>query len=417
MLSFVQRTSIAVAAENIMPALRLSQIQIGWLNASFMTAYALAQLPGGILGQRLGARLTFFCVGLVGLVATLGAPLVPVVFAGAAIFIALVVTQATLGLSQGPVFPAGAAVIQEWFPTKRWAVANGLVSTFMNLGGAITPVLIVLLTRSFGWQGALLWIALPAAFLTLGWAWYGRDTPRQHPSVTAMELAELDGGGTELAPPLTTRRLLAILGNRDVLTLTFSYFCTCYTFYLISFWSFLYLVQVRHFSGIESGLAGSIPWIGAGIGAAIGGYLSDWLVVRMGARWGYRLVPLITLPLAGALLLITINVTTRYAAVAALAAAFCAVEMNEGAYWAATMSIARKDTGAATGVLNTGANVAGALAQPLVAALSSAGNWSAAFATGTVFALIAAGAWLLIDPERRRKGMAEGSPAVITCSA
>jgi ACS family glucarate transporter-like MFS transporter len=412
MLSFVQRTSIAVAAENIMPALHLSQIQIGWMNASFLAAYALAQLPGGILGQRFGARLIYICVGLVGLLATLGTPLVPVVFTGVALFVALVVTQATLGLSQGPVFPAFAAVLQEWFPAKRWAMANGLQSTFMNLGGAITPMLIVLLTRSFGWQGALLWIALPAALLTLAWAWYGRDTPRLHPKVTAAELAELDGGGTEVAPPLTGRRLLAILGNRDVLTLTFSYFCTNYTFYLISFWSFLYLVQVRHFSGIESGFAGAIPWIGAGIGAAIGGYSSDWLAVRLGPRWGYRLVPLITLPLAGALLLITIHVATPYAAVAALGLAFCAVEMNEGAYWAATMSVARRDTGAATGVLNTGANVAGAIAQPLVGALSSGGNWGAAFATGTVFALIAAGAWLLVDPERRRKGMLEDPPAL-----
>ncbi len=36
----------------------------------------------------------------------------------------------------------------------------------MNIGGAMTAPLIVILTAHFGWQGALLWIALPAVLLT-----------------------------------------------------------------------------------------------------------------------------------------------------------------------------------------------------------------------------------------------------------
>jgi ACS family glucarate transporter-like MFS transporter len=401
LLSYVQRQSVAVAADNIMPALHLSQMQIAWLNASFTAAYALGQLPGGILGQRYGARIVFVGVGIVGLIATLATPLAPVVLAGNALFLALLISQATLGLSQGPVFPAFAALLQEWFPANRWAMANGLQTAGMNLGGAVTPLLIVLLTESFGWQGALLWVGLPVALLTAAWAWYGRDRPREHPKVTAAELAELDDADTAVAPPLTMRRLLGILGNRDVLMLTLSYFAMNYAFYLISFWSFLYLVQVRHFSGLESGLVGAAPWIGAGIGAGVGGYLSDWLAGRLGVRWGYRLVPLVTLPIAGLMLLVTVNVMTPYAAVAALACAFCAVEINEGVYWAATMRVARADTGAATGVLNTGANLGGVITQPIVGFLSGSGAWSAAFVTGTAFALVAAAAWLLVDPERR----------------
>ena len=46
MLSYVQRTSLGVAAQNIMPDLHLSQMQIGWLNAAFATCYALAQIAG-----------------------------------------------------------------------------------------------------------------------------------------------------------------------------------------------------------------------------------------------------------------------------------------------------------------------------------------------------------------------------------
>jgi nitrate/nitrite transporter NarK len=194
--------------------------------------------------------------------------------------------------------------------------------------------------------------------------------------------------------------MLSVLGNRDVLLLSFSYLCMNYAYYLLSFWSYLYLVQERHFEGLESGLAGMLPWVGAGIGAAAGGFASDALALRLGTRWGYRLVPVIVLPLAGAMLFATERVTTPYAAVALLSFAFCAIELTEGAYWAATMCVARRDTAAAGGVLNTGGNFGGIITHPLVGALSAMAAWNGAFVTGTLFALVAAACWFLIDTER-----------------
>jgi ACS family glucarate transporter-like MFS transporter len=401
MLSYIQRTSIAVAAVDIMPALHVSQWQIGMLNAAFTTAYALAQLPGGVIGQRFGARLTYVAIGVVGLIATLATPLAPLVLTGTALFVALLAAQSVLGVSQGPVFPTFAAVAEAWFPVNRWAMVNGLQTSGMLLGGALTSILVVQLTESIGWQGALLSIALPVALVTIGWGWYGRNTPREHPAVTRAELEELGEVAAEVAAPMTLRRLTTIVSDRNVLLLALSYLSVNYAFYLLSSWSFLYLVQVRHFSGIESGLVGMAPWIGAAIGAAVGGVVSDRLAERLGARWGYRLVPLVTLPIVAGLLLVTIQVTNPYAAVITLTAAFAAVEINEGAYWAATMRVAHADTGAATGVLNTGGNAGGIICQPIVAWLSGQGSWNAAFVTGTVFALVAAGLWLLVKADQR----------------
>jgi MFS transporter, ACS family, glucarate transporter len=398
MLSYIQRQGVAVAAVSIMPALHLTQWQIGLLNSAFVTAYALTQLPGGVFGQRFGARLAYVLVGIVGLVATVATPLAPMILSGTALFLMLLTVQAVLGVSQGPVFPTFATVVEQWFPVNRWAVANGLQTAGMLLGGAATPVLVVVLTQRFGWQGALLSIAPMIAFVTLGWAYYGRNSPREHPSVTPAEIAELDHRALEAATPLTLRRLGAVVGNRNVLLLGCSYLCMNYAFYFLSYWSFLYLVQVRHFSGIESGFAGMAPWIGAAIGAALGGYVSDGLAQRLGVRWGFRVLPLISLPIVAALFLVTNLVTSPYMAVCALAIAFCAVEINEGGYWAATMRAAPTDSGAATGVLNTGGNVGGIVCQPIVAALSGAGLWSGAFVSASVFALAAAAAWLLVDP-------------------
>jgi ACS family glucarate transporter-like MFS transporter len=399
MLSFIQRTSIAVAGESIIAALHITQMQIGLLNAAFLTTYTLMQIPAGALGERVGARRTYIAVGMVGLCATLATPLLPIVFNGTAIFVALLITQGVLGVSQAPVFPMSAAIIEAWFPVNRWAIANGFQTSGMLLGGAVTPPLIVGLTEWVGWRGALLSIALPVLLTFAAWAWYGRNSPEEHPSVSREELDELPRR-TLAVSPITVRRLAAILTDRNVLLLSVSYLCMNYTFYLLTFWSFLYLVQVRHFSGISSGIAGMVPWVGAALGAAAGGILSDRAVERFGSRWGYQLVPLISLPIVAVLLLVTISVATPWSAVLALAGAFAGVELNEGAYWAATMRVARADTGAAAGVLNTGGNAGGVLCQPVVALLSSAGCWGAAFATGAVLAVIAAVLWLLVDTDR-----------------
>jgi len=399
LMSFVQRTSVAVAADTFMPILHLSQVRLGWLNTAFFATYTAMQIPGGALGQIFGARRTYVAVGVLSLAATLALPLLSLAVAGTALFVALLIAQLVLGVALAPVFPVFAAVVEAWFPRRQWAIANGLQTSGMVIGGALTPLVVVALTESFGWRTALVLATLPVAFLTVGWGRHGRNLPRQHARVTAAELAELDSQA-DTAPPLSWRRLGQIAANRDVLALTFSYLCMNYAFYLLTYWSFLYLVQVRHFKGIESGIAGMIPWIGAAAGSAAGGFICDRCVRRWGARRGYRVVPLLCLPLAGALLLATIHVDQAYAAVAALALAFAAVEINEGPFWAATMAAAGTDSGAATGVLNTGGNLGGFLCQPLVAALSASGHWDAAFETGTVFAIVAAVAWLLVDCER-----------------
>lgn len=391
-MAYVQRTTISVSAPALTEALNLSKQQIGWLFLAFTTAYAIAQLPGGALGQRLGPRIVFAGLGVVCIVATLATALPPFVLSGSAVLGALIAAQCLLGVGQGPIFPVFAAVVERWFPSRQFALCNGTVSSGMLLGGALTPPALVALTGALGWQQAILWTAVPAALLTVVWWIYGRDQPQQHRQVSTEELAELDTAPA--APPLTLERMWHVLRNRNILLLTISYLCMNFVFYLISFWSFLYLVEERKLTGLESGFMAMVPWIGAAVGAAIGGVLADGLAVRFGSTRGYRLLPLISLPIGAALLIAIPAIGSVAVAVAALALAFFAMEINEGPYWAATMSVARADSGAATGVLNTGGNVGGIICQPVVAALVADGEWTNAWISGAVFALLAAALWL-----------------------
>jgi sugar phosphate permease len=400
-LAYFQQKSITVVAAQMMPDLHLSQFQISLIEWGFVLGYGLFQLPGGIFGQRQGARRTFVIIGLAAFLATLGMPLVPYMLSGFGLFAALLAVQLLLGCSQAAIFPVSAGVFEVWFPPRQWTTVQGLQTMALSFGAALTPPLLASLMSTMGWQRALLWVSLPAVGLIAVWAWYGRNSPREHPSMSAQELAEI--GTQELAPvdsKIDFRQLLNILKNRNVLLLAISYLCMNYSFYLLSNWVFLYLVQERHFSLLESGWLATAPPLAAAAGSGVGGVLTGYLCRRVGDRWGYRLVPLIAMPSAGALLLVSVSAANPYWAVAGLALCFAAVELNEGAYWGGAMTVGRGDTMAVSGVMNTGGNLGGIIGIPIVGYLSGMHLWHAAFVLGAVFSCVCAVAWLWIEVEQ-----------------
>jgi len=400
-LAYLQQKSITVAAERMMPDLSLSQVQIGWIEWAFVLGYGLFQLPGGIFGQRLGARRTFVIIGLAAFLATVATPLAPYWLSGVYLFVGLLALQLLLGCSQAATFPVSAGVFEAWFPPHRWSFVQGLQTMGLGLGAALTPPLIASLMSTMGWQRALLWASLPAIALISIWAWYGRNSPREHRSVSAVELLEI---GSQCTAPIDSkinaRQLVRILTDRNVLLLAISYLCMNYSFYLLSNWVFLYLVQERHFSVLESGWLASAPPLAAAVGAGVGGVITGELCRRFGDRWGFRLVPLIALPGAGALLLISVGAANPYWAVVGLALCFACVELNEGAFWGAAMNVGRGDTMAVSGVMNTGGNLGGIVGIPIVAYLSGEHLWRTAFVIGAGFAVASAAAWLGIEVEQ-----------------
>ena len=401
-IAYVQQRSLTVASYRMMPDLGLTQMQIGWLEEALLVGYTAMQFPGGVIGQRLGARLMFVVIGLIAFTSCLVTPLAPLVLQGSVLLGVLLAAQLLAGAAQGPIFPVSTGVFQTWFTPDKWPLVQGLQSMGLGLGASFTPPLIAWLMTAFDWRRALAWTTLPALLLIAWWAWYGRNTPAEHPSVSAEELAEL---GAE--PPasvdsaISWSRMWALMKNRDVLVLTASYLCMNYVYYLLANWCFLYLIQERHFTVLQSGVLAGTPPLAAAVGAGVGGWLASVLGKRYGIRRGLRILPLISLPAAGVLQFVAVDAANAYLAVAALALCFACVELNEGPYWAAIMHVGRADAMAASGLLNTGGNAGGLVATPIVAYLSGHHAWTPAFLIGTGFALASAAGWLLVDPTRR----------------
>ncbi len=395
-VGYFQQKEVTIAAERIMPELSLSQMQIGWLQWVFVLGYTPLQILAGRVGESFGARRTLTVAFMMALVAMIALPLAPMLLSGSALYLGMLLSQLLLGVAQSPIFPVGAGVVRAWLPARQWALASGLQSTVLQLGAAATPPVIVLLMQRVGWQWAILYSAVPMLALVLLWARVARDAPDPQPAPTAAEPTSERG---RIDDPGVTPRVggFRVLLERQVLLLTFAYLSTNYVYYLLSNWSFLYLVQQRHLGVVQSGWLAALPPLGAALGAGLGGALADALAGRFGVRWGYRLVPLVSLPMVAVLLLVAVFLADAHLAVALLTLCYALLELNEGPFWAATMHVAGPRTMTATGLLNTGGAAGGLIGIPVVAWLSGHGAWTAAFGLGSVTALLGALGWLWVD--------------------
>ena len=397
-LGYAQRTGITVISARIVSDAILTQVQIGWALTAFLISYTALQLVGGVLGEWLGARWTFVLISLVAVLAMLLLAASPLLGGTLGILTTFLAGCSLLGAAQAPIFPVASGAIEAWFPFERWGIAQGLLTAGVHVASATAAPISAWLIEGLGWNLALIVPSIAGLALTAVWLWLGRDSPvargsnsGSEPNEVLAEHSVVDRRGLSLR---VSRRVLA---DRNILLLSASYMCMNFVFYFISFWCVLYLVQQRHFSILQSGMLASIPYGGAALGGVLGGLACDRLTASFGPRVGFRIVPMIALPAAGVFLLAAVNATGAPWAVAALAMAFGSIELSEGPFLAAATAVAREHTMPATAVVNTGGNLGGIIATPIVAALSARGGWEAAFITAALFAGLSAVLWIWID--------------------
>jgi MFS transporter, ACS family, glucarate transporter len=404
---YMQRTGIAIAAEPMMQELGLNQVTLGLLLTVFLAGYTVFQIPGAVLGEYWGPRRTLTWMGATTLLATAATALAPRLASVGAVIAILIAARLLLGAAQAGLYPVTTGAIKNWFPVRNWGFAQGVLIMGAWVGSAVTPPLVSALVLHVGWRAALAAVCVPSLLLLAWWQINARDRPAEHPFVGELELAEIAEGVAAADEKISLSRIAHVLVDRQVLLVTASYLLMNYVFYLVTFWSFLYLRQERQMTTLESGWLASLPFLTAAVASAAGGRLSDYLIARWGAGWGVRVLPLVSLPCSGLFLWLTGAAGTTYLAVAALCLAFGCCELMEGPYWSVTMRLAPDDSMAATAVLNTGGNLGGVLATPAIAALSANHQWHAIFALGAAASLAAAVLWFWVDIAHPRAQLQE----------
>jgi MFS transporter, ACS family, glucarate transporter len=402
--AYVLRVNITIAEHPLMQETHLTPVQLGWIFSSFLVSYTIFMTPAGMFLDRYGPRFILSVSALIWAALAFGQALTPnLVFTSTAgIIICLIMLRSMLGAAQSPTFPGGAKAISFWFPDSERAFANGWVQTGGLLGTAVTAPLISYLMVHLGWRNAMMVTSLMAPALVLIWLYYGTDHPEQHRSVNAAELAFIRSAPvTDPKQRPTGPDLKLILRSMQAWKLTLAYGAESYASYMFIWWVYFYLVEVRKFSVLGSGVLASIPFVVATITTPLAGGISDRLSLRFGRRQGRRIVPIVTLLVAAVLVYFGGIVPGPKVAVVILSLGAALTLAAEGPTWASMSEMSGASAGAATGFLNTGSNLGGFFSTLLTPWIAGHFGWPSAFGVASFFSVAAAALWFGIDATHR----------------
>jgi ACS family glucarate transporter-like MFS transporter len=201
----------------------------------------------------------------------------------------------------------------------------------------------------------------------------------------------------------------AIFGNRHILLITGSYFAFGYTAFIFFTWFFKYLKDVRGLDLKASAVYSMLPFLGVAICSPLGGWFSDLLTKRFGPRVGR--CGLAAACLTGGAVLIALGTQASTARLASilLALGIGTLYLAHSSYWSVTADMARASAGAVSGLINMGAQVAGALTGTLTPMIAASFGWTASFLVPAVLCALGAIPWVLVDPAARL----EADPAAV----
>jgi MFS family permease len=403
-ITYVDRVCISQAAPAMQAELGLTKIQMGYAFTAFGWAYALFEIPGGWLGDRIGPRKVLMRVVSMWSIFT--------VLTGWAWNLgSLVVSRFFFGMGEAGCFPNITKAFANWFPTAERVKAQGILWLSARWGGAFTPLMVGWMLASggegkFGLGLHYRWVFLIFGLLGVVWAlmfyrWF-RDYPKDHPSVSAAELAvigETEQSGDHSMP---WGKLLA---SRTVWMLWAQYFFMSYAWYFYITWFPTYLKE--QFSGMgdmQRALLACVPLFFGGIGSILAGLLSARLDMWLGSiartrRW----LGVLGMGAAGIMLLISMQLQTPVASVLAIGLAALCSDLSMPGAWGACMDVGGRHTGALSGSMNMMGQVGGAIAPmavPLVLAATN-NNWSINMGLFALSYFLGAICWLFINSDER----------------
>jgi MFS family permease len=364
-ITYVDRVNIGTAASEIQKELHLTNTQLGLVFSAFAYPYLLFQVIGGWVGDHFGPRRTLFWCGFIWAGATIMTGFVTGI-------VTLFMARVALGFGEGATFPTATRAMQYWTPADRRGFAQGLTHAFARLGNAVTPPLIAALMAWLTWRGSFVVLGVVSLVWGAVWVWYFRNEPKDHPSITADELASLPPRPSGAKPPVPWAPLL-----RRMWPVTLTYFCYGWSLWLYLNWLPLFFKNNYSLDIRNSALFASGVFFAGVVGDSLGGILSDGILRRTGKVRLARLSVVVAGFIGALLSLFPILYIHDITVVAlCLSAGFFFIEITIGPMWSVPMDIAPKFSGTASGLMNTGSALA-AIVSPLVAGyvIDLTGNW------------------------------------------
>ncbi len=195
-INYIDRQVLGLLAPDLQRQFGWSEVEYGYIVTAFQGAFALGYLLFGWFIDRYGTKIGYALALALWSLAAMG-------HGWARSVGQFGLARALLGLGEGGNTPAAIKAFAEYFPKHERAFITGIFTAGSSLGAVLAPIVVPLLSVSFGWPMAFFVTGgLGLLWLIGWWAWYER--PEEQKRLSANELAYIrsdTGRLTNITPP------------------------------------------------------------------------------------------------------------------------------------------------------------------------------------------------------------------------
>lgn len=420
-LTYYDRQCIVRAQDSIRESLSLSKEEMGLVFGAFWLAYALFEIPGGWLGEKVGTRFTLTRIVVAWSLFT--------ALTGSAMgLVSLLLFRFLFGAGEAGAYPNMARIQSRWLPQVERAQFGGLLWLTARWGAASAPVIFGTMTRGVesaqaalpqgdGWQWFAsihswrvgFWISglVGVIWCLIFYPWF-RDEPADKPTVNDAELRYIESGRVkiEAGHSMAPRMWLKLFSSPQLWAVSLYYMCGGFGWSFFVSWMPEYMKEVHQISFENSEWSTGLPLFLGGIACLVGGMLSDRLVRLTGwRRWGRAIFPIVGCTTAAAAMFAIPYVQNSTQAVVLMCITAAAFDFGQAATWASIVDIGGRYAGTSMGFINMVGNLGAGTLQPIIGAIvSETFGWNTMFVVYAIAYLIAMSMWFIINPKRHFYG-------------
>ncbi|RNC29889.1 MAG: putative sulfoacetate transporter SauU [Candidatus Dichloromethanomonas elyunquensis] len=283
--AYFHRTSTAVLAPDLTKAFGIDSAALGFFGSLYFYAYALGQLPAGILADHWGIRKTIALV----LFAAVGS----VVVASAPNFQIALVGRFLIGLGAGFVYVPAVRMINDWFKSSELGTFTGIMVAIGNSGSFASAGPFVALIAMMGWRGSMNLAGVVLLVVAVVGYLFIRSKPAD---IGGASPAEIEGKAVASSAKIGIGESLKMVSKSHAFWTIVVMFCAMYGSIMgfQGLWAGPYLMNVFGMTKPQAGALLSLIPLGMIVGCPLSGFISDKLknrkYVLLAGVIGYTLI-------------------------------------------------------------------------------------------------------------------------------
>jgi len=258
--NYVQQVVPNIIAVELSRSFNATESTLGNIAASYFYAYAILQIPVGLIVDRYGTRRPL-------VIAILAAGLSTLAFSWAQSSGSAQLTRLIMGASAAFSFIGCLKLVEEWFPPAKFSTLAGMTNT-AGMIGAASGAPVAVLVNIIGWRETEAWIG--GAELVLAVLVF--VVVRDRSAAVSDHSQETESKG------ISSGGLLHLLGNPQVWIN--AVYATSISLVFVAFgglWGAGYIRKVYEVSAIAAAGTGSLLFLGGIAGSLFFGWYSDYL--------------------------------------------------------------------------------------------------------------------------------------------